>query len=76
MTNGGMGGRRSGLGAGTLWMQGTGAIQVAAITLLFIPLGQPRHREGTSLTHGLGVSCVPLEKDSSHSTLVWPHVWF
>lgn len=57
-------------------MQGTGAVQVSAITLFFIPLGQLSRRQGERLTHGLRVSCVPLEKDPSHSMLVWPHVWF
>lgn len=57
------------------WTQGTSAIQVAAITL-FIQFGKMRHRESKRLTQGLQVSYVPLRKDSSsHSLLIWPHLW-
>lgn len=59
------------------WTQGTSAIQVAAVTLFFIQFGKTRHRESKRLTQGLQVSYIPLGKDSSsHSVLIWPHLWF
>lgn len=54
-------------------MQGTSAIQLAAITFFFIQLGKVRHREDKRLSFLASGSAiyVPLGKDStSHSILV------